>query len=335
MVNVSTRTHQHVFDARARITSSVDMTADNDCPMSAPLAGVGLLACLITEPGAIEEAATADVMLRLVELLDLHCATAGSSASETSWVAEAAEAAALVLRAMFGRPGFLNDLVAAGAVGALVRVIRCSNGDDHECVVGHHAVAALVAAMDGTTVADRATPAVSFAVEQACDLASRLLSDDSTGPGSSAVLEALVLDVLFAQFMHHLDANPDGGGAGFVGAPPQAFQCRAAVHALLVDTTEGSDARRAVAAGAVSALSIQSKAAVIRAGSGVLHPLVAACGPWAAEVLVHYLVTGPDTRHVETVARMLRAIAEGEERGWDSGAGSLLPAGRKLQTLRP
>jgi hypothetical protein len=335
MVNISTRTHQHVFDARARITSSVDMTADNDCPMSAPLAGVGLLACLITEPGAIEEAATADVMLRLVELLDLHCATAGSSASETSWVAEAAEAAALVLRAMFGRPGLLNDLVAAGAVGALVRVIRCSDGDDHECIVGHHAVAALVAAMDGTTVADRATPAVSFAVEQACDLASRLLSDDSTGPGSSAVLEALVLDVLFAQFMRHLDANPDGGGAGFVGAPPQAFQCRAAVHALLVDTTEGSDARRAVAAGAVSALSIQSKAAVIRAGSGVLHPLVAACGPWAAEVLVHYLMTSPDTRHVETVARMLRAIAEGEERGWDSGAGSLLPAGRKLQTLRP
>jgi hypothetical protein len=323
VVDGSMKSHPHMLDAptKANVTSIVNVNGDNnDYPtMPAPLAGVGLLACLIAEPGAAEDATAAGAVPRLVELLELHTAAAvGSIATVNArWIGEAAEAAALVLRAMFSQRGFVHELVKAGAVGALARAVRFSGDDDG--VVGDHAVAALVAAMESASAAAAtdgagSSPAVSFAVEQARALASRLLTDAPDGPASSDVLEALVLDVLFAQYTprnhNHDDASHDFNDGVAADAPPEVFACRAAVHALLVAAAEGSGARRTAAAGAVAALSIQSKAAIIRAGGGALDPLVAACGPWAPEALVHYLVTAPDTRHVGPVARALQAVAE-------------------------
>jgi hypothetical protein len=97
------------------------------------------------------------------------------------------------------------------------------------------------------------------------------------------------------------------------------------IHALLVDVSEGSGARSAAAAGAVAAMSVEAKVAIIRAGGGVLAPLVLACGPWAPEALIHYLTTAPDTRYVGAVARALRAAAEGAGGGGCRGS-ALLPA---------
>lgn len=309
--------HEHL-----QITSATDATADGNNPMPALFAGVGLLACLISDPGAAEQAVAAGAVPLLVDLLEfnLKLLNAVNTFSERTLISEAAEATTMVFRGMFGEHRFMNQLVQAGAVGVLTRTIKLCDEDNR--VMGDHAVAALITAMDNAIATDSVSPAVSFAVDQARALASQLLDDDPDGPFSPAVLEALVVDVLFAQLMQVRD---DDSMNAFTSAPPEAFSCRAAVHALLIDTVDGSDARRTAASGAVSALSIQSKAAIIRVGRGALDPLVVACGPWAAEALVHYLVTAPDALHVGAVALALRSIAEGLEHG--SGPGhAILPA---------
>jgi len=91
----------------------------------------------------------------------------------------------------------------------------------HARGAGEHAAAALAAALDATAAAaaPHAAPAAVFAADQARSLAARLLVDGPGGPASPAVLEALVLDALSAQYI-----GSDGGAVA--RTPSKAVRCK-------------------------------------------------------------------------------------------------------------